>query len=214
MTRPSLFGRLGRVIRTKGYGVHVAWGPAGWFTQRALAGGGSMADMGVHAVDTARFLLGDPRPVSVYARIGTHYGDFDVDDTGLIMVNWQDGSTSYFESGWWQPHADGPCAGTQIYGTAGFGQVFPTYLELMQLNPTQRERVESGYPAQEKWGAPQAMYDAQLAHFVDCIRSGRQPGPDGEVGLVNMQIVDAAYESAGRDEVVRLWRHRICLNHL
>ena len=32
--------------------------------------------------DTARYLLGDPQPVSVYARIGTHYKDFDVDDTG------------------------------------------------------------------------------------------------------------------------------------
>jgi predicted dehydrogenase len=197
-------GRLGRVIRTKGYGVHVAWGPSGWFTQAALAGGGAMADMGIHALDTVRYLLGDPRPVSVYARIGTHYGSFDVDDTGLILIEWDNGAVSYIESGWWQPHVDGPCASTQIYGTEGFGQVFPTYLERMQLNPTVRERVESGYPDQEEWGAPQAMYDAQLAHFLECVQTGRQPGPDGMVGLVNMQIVDAAYASARTNTVVGL----------
>jgi predicted dehydrogenase len=87
-------GRLGCVIRTKGYGVHVNWGPAGWFTQKQFAGGGAMADIGIHALDTARFLLGDPQPLSVYARISTCYKDFDVDDTGVILVNWDNGATS------------------------------------------------------------------------------------------------------------------------
>ncbi len=63
--------KLGKIIRTKGYGVHSNWGPAGWFTQKQFAGGGALADMGIHALDTARFLLGDPQPVSVYAKIGT-----------------------------------------------------------------------------------------------------------------------------------------------
>jgi predicted dehydrogenase len=197
-------GRLGRVLRTKGYGVHVAWGPAGWFTQKELAGGGALADMGIHALDTARYLLGDPRPVSVFARIDTCYGDYNVDDTGVVIVNWDNGASSYFESGWWQPHADGSCAATQLYGTRGFGQVYPTYLDLMQLNPTAREHVDSGFPAQEQYGAPQAMYTAQLAHFVDCLRTGQAPEAGAEVGLVNMQIVDAAYASARTGQVVSL----------
>ena len=78
--------KLGKIIRTKGIGVHTHWGPSGWFTQKEFAGGGAMADMGIHALDTARFLLGDPQPVSVYAKIGTYYKDFDVDDTGVIIV--------------------------------------------------------------------------------------------------------------------------------
>ncbi len=122
--------QIGPVIRTKGYGVHVNWGPGGWFTQNEFAGGGAMADMGIHALDTARFLLGDPLPVSVYAQIGTYHRDFDVDDTGVILVNWDNGVTSYIESGWWQPRSDGPEAGTQLYGTQGFASLFPTYLSL------------------------------------------------------------------------------------
>ena len=54
-------GELGRVVRTHGYGVHADWGPGGWFTDPALAGGGALVDMGIHAIDTARFLLGEPR---------------------------------------------------------------------------------------------------------------------------------------------------------
>ena len=197
-------GRLGRIIRTKGYGVHVAWGPSGWFTQKELAGGGAMADMGIHAIDTARYLLGDPLPLSVYARIDTCYGDFDVDDTGVVIVNWESGATSYIESGWWQPHSDGSCAATQLYGTGGFGQIYPTYLDIMRLKPTQREHVDSGFAPQEQYGAPQAMYTAQLAHFLNCTRTGQAPEASGEVGLVNMQIVDAAYESARTRQVVSL----------
>jgi len=83
-------GELGKIIRTKGIGVHANWGPGGWFTQAKFAGGGAMADMGIHALDTARFLLGDPQPISVYAVIGTHYKEFDVDDTGMIIIRNQD----------------------------------------------------------------------------------------------------------------------------
>ena len=68
-------GRLGKILRSKGNGVHVNWGPGGWFVEARYAGGGALADMGVHAIDTARFLLGDLQPVSVYAKISTDYTD-------------------------------------------------------------------------------------------------------------------------------------------
>jgi predicted dehydrogenase len=77
---------LGNVIRTTGYGIHTHWGPSGWFTQQQYAGGGALADMGIHAIDTVRFLLGDPDPRSVYAKIGTHSGNYDVDDTAVLMI--------------------------------------------------------------------------------------------------------------------------------
>jgi len=213
--------QLGKIIRTKGYGIHTHWGPGGWFTQKHLSGGGAIADLGIHAIDTARFLLGDPQPVSVFARMGTYYKDCDVDDTGVIIVNWDNGATSYVESGWCQPYADGPQASTQLYGTQGFGQLFPTRLLLPNLKPENRfvkllptrlrskfkrkEEVEvkSGFKFPRKDHYPQSMYDRQMAHFFECIQTNRTPIPGGAEGLVNMKIVDAAYESAKTGEVVR-----------
>lgn len=194
--------QLGPIIRTKGYGVHVHWGPSGWFTQARYAGGGAMADMGIHAVDTARFLLGDPLPTSVYARIGTYYKDFDVDDTGILLVNWDNGATSVIESGWWQPHSDGPEAATQLYGKNGFGSLFPTFLKLPSPSKNTFETIDSGYPAVRTPHCPQSMYDNQLQYFLQCIDSGETPIPGGEEGLINMKIVDAAYESARTGKVV------------
>jgi len=83
--------KIGRIFKTTGYGIcriHTNWGPAGWFTQKKLSGGGALVDMGIHAIDTVRFILGDPHPVKVYARIGTYMKDFDVDDTGVLMINY------------------------------------------------------------------------------------------------------------------------------
>ena len=196
-------GRLGEIVRTKGYCVHVNGGPAGWFTQKKLAGGGAMADMGIHAVDTVRFLLGDPQPVSVYAQIGTHYNDFDVDDTGVITVNWDQGTTSYIEAGWWQPHTDGPQAATQLYGTTGFGRVFPSYVEVPSADKSDVERIESGILPEEERDK-RDKFVPQMSHFVECIQEGRQPNPSGVEGWVNMRVVDAAYESAETGRVVTL----------
>ena len=196
--------KLGKIIRTKGYGVHTHWGPAGWFTQKKLAGGGAMADMGIHALDTARFLLGDPKPVSAYAKIGTYYKDFDVDDTGVVMVEWDNGTASYFESGWWQPHSDGPEAATQLYGTKGFGQLFPTQLELPNAKLKRLDLIKSGFKFPRKEHCPQSMYDAQMAHFIDCIRKNKTPNPGGTEGLMNMKVVEAAYKSSRTGKAVNI----------
>ena len=197
-------GKLGKILRTRGYGVHVNWGPGGWFTEARYAGGGALADMGVHAIDTARYLLGDPQPVSVYAKVATQYTDYDVDDSGVIWINWAGGATSVVESGWWWPHADGPEASTQLYGSRGFGQLFPTLLELPDREAATVDTVDSGYPPARDEHCPQEMYDAQLAYFVHCIREDRTPIPGAAEGLVNMRIIDAALQSSRSGEVVRL----------
>ncbi len=197
-------GKLGSVLRTKGCGVHVNWGPDGWFTQAQYAGGGALADMGVHAIDTARYLLGDPQPTSVYAKIATQYTDYDVDDSGTIWINWQGGAISIVESGWWWPHTDGPEASTQLYGNLGFGQLFPTLLELPDREAGCVATINPGYPPVREEHCPQEMYDRQLAYFVSCIREDRKPTPGAAEGLVNMQIIDAALESSRCGAVVQL----------
>jgi len=187
---------IGRIIHTHGYGVHVNWGPQGWFTQKALAGGGALVDMGIHAIDTARFLLGDPLPVNVYAHIGTYYGNYDVDDTAELVIEWKNGTTSTVEAGWWQPHADGPEAGTRLYGDEGYASVFPTYIEQPNIKLQTVEKILSGLPYPRDEHCEQEMYNRQMAHFFECIREDKTPVPGGEEGLINMKILQAAYTSA------------------
>ena len=117
-------GELGRVVRTHGYGVHADWGPGGWFTDPALAGGGALVDMGIHAIDTARFLLGEPDARRVSASIATAHGDYAVDDDGIVLIDWEGGARSVVESGWWQPHLGGYEADTEVYGSSGYRRIW------------------------------------------------------------------------------------------
>jgi predicted dehydrogenase len=176
-------GDLGEVVKTRGYGVHVDFGPDGWFTDPELAGGGALPDMGVHAIDTARFLLGEPDPVRVEAAIGTRYarGRYTVDDDAILLIGWSNGTNSVVESGWWQPHAGGLEAETEVYGTGGYTRIWP-----------------DGDPGDADDHCTQPMYTAQVAEFLDAIGEGRRPRPDGEDGRIVMDVVERAYASARR----------------
>ena len=174
-------GELGEIVKTRGYGAHARWGPSGWFTDPELAGGGALLDMGVHAIDTTRYLLGDPEPVRACAAVGTRYGGYAVDDDAILLVRWSNGTNSIVEGGWWQPHVGGLEADTELYGTGGYARVW----ELTEPPP--------GYEH-----CTQPMYSAQMAEFVDAVAAGRQPRPSGEDGRVVMWVVDRAYAGGAR----------------
>lgn len=194
-------GEIGEVVKTKAYGIHVNWGPAGWFVDPDLAGGGALIDMGVHAIDTTRFVLGDPAPTRVYARLSTRYGDYDVDDLGIIVIDWDDGATSIIESGWWNPHMDGPEASTQVFGTKGYARLFPN--ELVRGGGGSLQRSEPTFPPRAEH-CDQSIYDAQMIAFVESIRTGEEPNASADVGTVVMDICDAAYRSAASGEAITL----------
>jgi hypothetical protein len=48
------------------------------------------------------------------------------------------------------------------------------------------------------------MYNLQMKYFVDCIRLAKTPTPGGLEGWINMKIVDAAYQSAIANQVIRI----------
>ncbi len=173
-------GDFGHVVRTHGFGVHAGWGPSGWFTERALAGGGALIDMGIHAIDTARFLLGDPQPVGVSASLGTAYGDYDVDDDGVVLIDWDNGARSVVECGWWQPTLGGVEADTVVFGTGGSGRIWPS------MPPLPAGYVHCSVP----------MYAAQMADFAAACAGRGTPDASADVGLIALRIVADAYASA------------------
>jgi predicted dehydrogenase len=99
---------------------------------------------------------------------------------------------------------DGPEAATKIYGTTGFGQIFPTRTVMPNADRTDVITNTAGFPFPREAHCPQVLYDTQLAYFVDCVRHSRTPNPGGAEGLVNMQIIDAAFASAQSGNAVQI----------
>lgn len=175
-------GEFGKVVRTHGYGVHAKWGPSGWFTQQQRAGGGALIDMGIHAIDTARFLLGDPLPIRVQASIGTGVfrADLEVDDDGLLIIDWNNGTRSLVEFGWWQSRLQGLEAETEIVGATGSGQIWPEF-----------RTFQADYEH-----CSLEMYRRQLEDVVRSSQAGFASRVSLDVGIIALQIVSEAYESA------------------
>ena len=56
-------------------------GKGGWFTTKAQSGGGPLIDLGVHMIDLAIWLMGNPTPVAVTGSTYCKFADNDVSDS-------------------------------------------------------------------------------------------------------------------------------------
>src|SRR5207249_10613610 len=68
----------------------------GWFTDKSKSGGGALIDIGVHMLDLAWYLLGQPKPLSAFGVTHQKFGAavaayrvFDVEDAAFALVNFE-----------------------------------------------------------------------------------------------------------------------------
>ena len=96
---------------------------------------------------------------------------------------------------------DGPEAATRLFGTKGYASVFPTLLKY-EVDGKPKEFEVPMPPKTEH--CDQVIYDRQMEHFIDCIRTRMQPSPGFKEGQIVLNIVDAAYLSSETNKVVTL----------
>ena len=59
-------GSIGEIYYAKATYLRRNGNPGGWFGDKSRSGGGPLIDLGVHVIDLTRYLMGNPKPVSVY----------------------------------------------------------------------------------------------------------------------------------------------------
>ena len=200
-------GTLGRVFKVKSHEVLIydLYGDDppldSWFLDRALAGGGGLTDMGIHSFDTLRFLLGNARPIRVFATAGTYFKDIEVEDTATVMLEFEGGVTALIEAGWYNLHADEQQGYTQVFGDKGYATAVPPELRTYVEGEWSviRPRIP---PRQQQEDLP--AFQAQIDHFIDCIVNDREPLPGGEDGLWAVRMLEAAYRSAESGQAVAI----------
>lgn len=195
-------GRLGKVLRSRALGLRTNGPPGGaWYAEKRHSGGGALAEAGLDALDTLRFILGNPDPLSVYARLDYGFSGGEVEDAAEVVIRWEDDSISTLTAGWYLPYAEAPLAFTQIYARDGYGQIYPAFVQLRgEKGPTREDagfRMDDSHP-------PQKLYNRQMAYFVDCIEQNRPPQPGGCESVLSQQILEAAYTSARTKQVCKV----------
>jgi predicted dehydrogenase len=196
-------GRLGKVFKAKSHAIWLYEGPRpeSWFVQRKFAGGGALADMGVHSIDTLRFVLGGACPRKVFANADTHFRDIELDDTATLLLEFEGGIVGLIEAGWYHWYADGLEGYTQVFGTKGYARALPSELHA----PTEGVwSVTTPKMPARRQQCDLPMYQAQMDHFVDCVLNDREPTPNGMDGLWALRVLEAAYRSAETGEAVQI----------
>jgi predicted dehydrogenase len=195
--------KLGKVFKVKSHAIWLYEGPRpeSWFVQRKFAGGGALADMGIHSIDTLRFVLGGARPTKVFAAVGTHFEDIELDDTAILLLEFEGGIAGLIEAGWYHLYADGLEGYTQVYGTKGYARALPSELHsyVEGVWSVTRPRMPE---RQQQCDMP--MYQAQMDYFIDCVLNDREPTPGGIDGLWAMRVLEAAYSSAEIGQAVAI----------
>ncbi|MCL6455115.1 MAG: Gfo/Idh/MocA family oxidoreductase [Alicyclobacillus sp.] len=188
-------GALGRILAIRG--TNRGQNPGGWFANRELSGGGAVLDHTVHVVDLMRWYLG-AEVKEVYAEVDTRFGARDIDDCGLLMLEFDNGVFASHDPSWSRCRSF-PTWGdvtVEVIGTDGVmrADAFAQHLTLYS--------DETGRVSHEAWADSMDML--LIADFVDMVQSGRPPSITGEDGLRAMEVALAAYESARTHRPVRL----------
>ncbi|MBW3637742.1 MAG: Gfo/Idh/MocA family oxidoreductase [Armatimonadetes bacterium] len=203
-------GKFGEIYYARAMARRVRgipkWG--GWFTQQKIAGGGPLIDTGVHILDLAWWLSGSPRPVAAsgvtYAEFGPYQkhlgaggaaneaGLFDVEDLAAGLVRFENGLSIHFEAAW-AIHAQRDERFCHLHGTQG-AILWDDAPKIIDVDGVVAPLTEAG-------GNPWAR---EMAHFLDCIGSGKQPDPDANQGVTMMKILDALYQSARENREISI----------
>jgi myo-inositol 2-dehydrogenase/D-chiro-inositol 1-dehydrogenase len=209
-------GAIGKVHLVKQSEKHD--GPhASWFYDTQRSGGGVTMDMGCHAIEFFRWLLGGKsnggkaQIASVYAQMSTwvHGHETDGDDEAILLLNFQDGAVGLAEESWTKPggmddRAEAFGSEGQLYADVLYGNALRAFSRRGYGYAVEKAGTTAGwsFPIYEEiwnYGFPQEM-----EHFVQCVRDGSVPRETGHDGRAVVEVIHALYASAGRGSRVEL----------
>lgn len=200
------------------------WG--GWFTQKDMAGGGPIIDLGVHMLDLTMWLMGNPEPVAVMASAYSVFGPkmealgpwgtpnakgkFDVEDMGCALIKFKGGQTILLEAGWAarikREHVYSTLMGTKA--GASLERVFEIDgVDDSSVDTLELYTQENGVAVNRSVLIEPDPFMGRLnavGHFVDCLTSKTECISPGSDGLRIMKILDAAYKSAASGKAVNI----------
>lgn len=188
--------------------------PNGWFTDKEFSGGGPILDIGVHAIDAAWYLMGQPRPARVSAMVfydkvnskcektfawtgaPSPNGDkHTTEDSGAGTIVFENGAQLIFEASW---SVNLPDFGeTIIAGTkAGAVRAKVPVICAEKCGIVTDENLnihlaDNGYN--------------EIEHFAECIRNNNRSSRYDINQAIQMQtMLNAIYKSAemGREVII------------
>jgi predicted dehydrogenase len=196
----------GRITFRTGYDVYATQ-PYFYEEERLV-----VADVGVHVLDVARFLLGDVERISCEIQRRNPRVRAE-DDTATMLLRHENGAVSIVDATYEARRSDDPFPETLLEIEGPRGSIIVTRGCRMTV-------TSDGVAAERDIGAPllpwtahpwhvsqQGAYGA-CRHFLDCLKRGVPAETCGEDNLKTYALVDAAYRAAAEHRAVAPVRWR------
>ncbi|NLL17342.1 MAG: Gfo/Idh/MocA family oxidoreductase, partial [Clostridiales bacterium] len=190
-------------------------GKGGWFTTKEMSGGGPLIDLGVHMIDLAIWLMGNPTPVAVSGAAYTKFansdlsdsenskfgeskedGTFDVEDLAMGFIRFDNGAVLQLEFSW-ASNIEKETRFVELRGTKAGLTLEPKKLRLYYEK--NGKLLNRSFIKGDGGGHGQ-----NIRNFVDVVLGEGKPVFEPQQGVDMIKILTAIYESAktGREVVL------------
>ncbi|MHB1629450.1 MAG: Gfo/Idh/MocA family protein [Bacilli bacterium] len=207
-------GELGDIYYAKTRILRRRGTPSGWFSDVAMAGGGPLMDLGVHALDLTWWLMGKPavKEISGFLRrgIGNDHVDFisswrsaaagneeneiyTTEDFASAFLRFDNDMAMTMEVSWALNGDEDDALKLDIFGTKGG----------VSLSPLQFYSTSHGVLTTTKLQVGQGdLYGTEIGHFLACVRSGQTPNSDVWQGRTVVQMLNGILRSNAKSASV------------
>ena len=201
---------FGEIYYTKASYLRRNGNPGGWFGDKSRSAGGPLIDLGVHVIDLVRYLLGNPKPVSVYGVTFQKLlnrpnikqrGDYasstagevvcDVEDLATALIRFDNGAVLSIEAAF-SLNMKKDKGEIELFGTKGGAKLSPE-LEMYTEENNYLTNVTLDVPTALSF---EGLFENEINHFVSCLVDGTECKSPAQDGIEIMTILDAVYESA------------------
>jgi predicted dehydrogenase len=160
-----------------------------WLQDSQIAGGGPLFDIGVHCLDTLKFVL-DAEVRSVESQLEPRPTNTRTELTAGVLLRFPKGILASIYCSYAVPIRRSMI---EVFGTEGVVSAndFTLGDRTIPLNVTVGRKGSGGESRTEMIEVPN-LYVEEINHFSSCILTNTKPQIPGEVGLSNQKVLDIA----------------------
>lgn len=204
-------GGIGRVLWVRSRESHGGpHSPHFWDVNKT--GGGAMNDLACHTIEAARYFFGKQERIVEVMAWGArlvHHDKTEGEDNALLMLRFEGGGFGHCELSW--TTRGGLDLRNEVHGTEG-----SIFTDVTRGTPISSFTTSSaGYIVEKAdidfgWTKPlpeEAFaygYQAEMRHFVECVRDGKTPRETYEDGYIVNCVLDAGYQAMRSGQWVRV----------
>lgn len=219
-------GKLGKIYHYRAVVAHSRYVnpdlPIEWRMKREIAGGGALADIGIHLIDLARYLVSEVKEVSAISRIfikerkkrGGGIDYVDVDDATIMLMSFKNNAIGSLEATRFGPGFQ-ELDRVEIHGSRGMIRFylenpFEIYLYNLEEDYPGLKRIilkpwkDSLWPPSKSVSGWGYLFVPLMHEFFKAIIEKREASPNFYDALKAQEILEAAYLAAERKEWISL----------